>query len=352
MADRNLWILRTSCLLSILGSIIVMIACIFPKKMWKKKGRQLIFWLSVSDLATSLVYFLSSFEHGDKNSKLCQTTSLLGIFFPIASFIWTDFIALYLYTMIHSRKLTTENEWMILMRWFHLLSWGIAGLSITLVGAFHHAGRTESNDENAEQNTGGWCWVVTSKYSNLILWEVIGGKMIEWLSCFIILPYLYSSTAKTLVQLDLSSLSTQQMSHSHGKREGGGGGMRTVTVASASTSSLLPSSAITRSSLTSSSTQSISDSRTASQLSTGGANFAQQETETLRNPKFQRFYIKMVCHLLFSSSPHSNLMSSLSGHCPRSLFLLPNLGYSPYLSLSPLPVLIFLCCCSCRPPCC
>ena len=60
----------------------------------KRKGRDLIFWLSFTDFASSVIYFLSSFETDDdgKNTDLCQTYALLGIFFPVASFLWTDFI--------------------------------------------------------------------------------------------------------------------------------------------------------------------------------------------------------------------------------------------------------------------
>lgn len=270
MVHRNIWILRVSCLLSIIGSIIVMIACRFPKQMWKKKGRQLIFWLSVSDLATSIVYFFSSFENGDHNSKLCQTTALLGIFFPVASFIWTDFIGYYLYTMISTRKLTTDNEWDTLMKWFHFISWGIAGICIAFVGAFGHAGRSES--DNNSENTGGWCWIETSKYSNLILWEIIGGKFVEWTSCFIILPYLYYSTAKTLILLDHSAVSSQQL---HVGR----------------TKPLQQTSSPTTNSSLSTSTNSLSESRATSRISSTSPSV---QSDSLKNPKFQKFYIKMV----------------------------------------------------------
>lgn len=343
MENRNIWILRISCLLSIIGSIIVMIACRFPKKIWKKKGRQLIFWLSFSDLGTSIVYFISSFDQtNNKNSKLCQTYSLLGIFFPVASFIWTDFIGYYLFSMINSRKLTTDKEWKYLMRWFHLISWGISGICITLVGGFHHAGRSEKEEDNSE-NTGGWCWVVTSKYSNLILWEIIGGKCVEWLSCFIILPYLYYSTAKTLIQLDHSSNTKSSTSLSINSSKS----LQSLTVQSTlSSSSNYPPSLppppppptnlsspyyyppqtrqLSSTSIGSNSNlQPLSHSPSNStSTNTASSSYAfpitpsspstiqnQQQQESFRNPKFQKFYIKMVCYLftLFSLSPSLSL---------------------------------------------
>jgi hypothetical protein len=318
--------------------MIVMIACRFPKKMWKKKGRQLIFWLSVSDLATSIVYYFSSYENGDNNSSLCQTTALLGIFFPVASFLWTDFIGFYLYSLIHSRKLTTDDEWKKLMRWFHVLSWGIAGICITLVGGFGHAGRSQSND-NAD-NTGGWCWVETSKYSNLILWEIIGGKCVEWLSCFLILPYLYYSTAKTLIQLDMSTASSQQLTAQDNSKQ------QTLR------SSLLPLSNSINPSPMASLTSSRTDSMTSSShLSTSTASGRNPEQETFRNPKFQRFYVKMVSLSLIPPPPLPPLTSP-PGHCSDPLLLLSIVGYPPYLSLFDVPSFLFVVLCSCCSSCC
>jgi hypothetical protein len=170
----------------------------------QQKGKYLIFWLSFSDFASSSVYLFSSISLTDRdhrdNSNKCQAFALLGIFFPVASFLWTDFIAYYLYSMIVSRKVKTESEWKLLMLYFHIISWGVSALCILIVASFEHAG---SADTEAGDNTGGWCWVAASSNS-LIFWEIIGGKFVEWLSAFIILPYFYWITARTLMSLDQS----------------------------------------------------------------------------------------------------------------------------------------------------
>ena len=198
-------VLRTSCILSILGSLIVMLACSLPDSVRKKKGRQLIFWLSVTDLGTSCVYLISTFESSDNNTPYCKTLALLGIFFPVASFLWTDFIALHIYMVITSRRLKTEKEWNRIMIYFHIIAWGLSALCIAIVAGYDHAGRDENSNSD---NTGGWCWVQTSDPSMLIWWELIGGKFVEWSSCFILLPLLYSSTALTLIHLDRMHNST------------------------------------------------------------------------------------------------------------------------------------------------
>mmetsp|Transcript_17550 Transcript_17550/g.29421 ORF Transcript_17550/g.29421 Transcript_17550/m.29421 type:complete len:543 (-) Transcript_17550:46-1674(-) len=198
--DIDQTLLRISCILSVAGSIITMVVCAQIGVIQKRKGRDLIFWLSFTDFASSLIYFLSSFENNDdgKNSNLCQTYALLSIFFPVASFLWTDFIAYYLYDMVVNRQNVGEKEWSKLMFSFHVISWGVSALCITLVGVFGHAGK----DSSDTSNTGGWCWVHADTSRDLFLWELVGGKLVEWTSCLFILPYFYSATIMRLISLD------------------------------------------------------------------------------------------------------------------------------------------------------
>ena len=198
--DMVVLLLRISCVLSIIGSMVVMGVCSYSQLVDRQKGKQLIFWLSVADLGSSVVYLMSTLEKNDgENTSLCKTFALLGIFFPVASFLWTDFIAYYLWTMIVSRKIRNDEEWNLMMRYFHAISWGVSALCIVIVGASGHAGRGSDNDAD---NTGGWCWVRSSDNSTLIIWELIGGKFVEWTSCFIIVPYFYYKTAAILMKLD------------------------------------------------------------------------------------------------------------------------------------------------------
>lgn len=178
-----------------------MIVCAQIGVVQKRKGRDLIFWLSFADFGSSFIYLLSSFESSDdgSNSDLCQTYALLSIFFPVASFLWTDFIAYYLYDMVVNRQNVGEKAWSKMMFSFHIIAWGVSALCIILVGAFGHAGKDKNPDIN---NTGGWCWVHADSSRDLILWELVGGKFIEWISCLFILPYFYSTTILRLMQLD------------------------------------------------------------------------------------------------------------------------------------------------------
>lgn len=179
-----------------------MLVCRYPESNRKRSATQLIFWLSFADFCTAVVYICASFESDrDKNTTWCQTTALLGIFFPVASFMWTDFIAFYLYSLIMWNRFRSPDEWSVLMRKFHIYSWGIAAVCIALVASFERAGK----DPDSSDNTGGWCWVKGYNKTDLFLWELIGGKLVEWTSAFIVLPYLYAASACRLISLENSS---------------------------------------------------------------------------------------------------------------------------------------------------
>jgi len=77
-----------------------------------------------------------------------------------------------------------------------VIAWGTGLLILILVLFFKHAGGDQSN-----ANTGGWCWVVADNYKDLFIWELIGGKAVEWISCFIIVPFLYALISFNLVRL-------------------------------------------------------------------------------------------------------------------------------------------------------
>lgn len=179
-----------------------MITCRYPVVNQKKQGRQLIYWLSMSDFISSGVYFVSSFEKAGSTSAACETLALIGIFFPVSSFLWTDFIAYYLYRMIVQNQFYSQEEWQSVMRIFHFISWGAAGMCVLFVAAFGHAGK----DSN---NTGGWCWVKASGNYELFIWEMVGGKLVELTSCVVILPLLYTVAIRRLTQLERSSRITR-----------------------------------------------------------------------------------------------------------------------------------------------
>jgi len=146
-------------------------------------------WLSVADFFAALNY--SIIGHHD-NETSCRAQALVGIYFPVASFLWTDCIAWYLYQIIavHSFDGNGEVEHPKLFPVFHLICWGVPGVIVIFVGSFGAEGLYDG------ENTGGWCWIEEqSTKGYLAMWELIGGKLVEWVSVCIFVPYLYITSA-------------------------------------------------------------------------------------------------------------------------------------------------------------
>ena len=195
-------IVQLSCVLSMLGSMLVILTWAYPRKNRSKHGRILLLWLSIADLLSSCVYFIQTFHRQGKS--ICEISSLLGIFFPVASFLWTDCIAFFLYLVVSNRTCYQPYNWDKLLRNFHIFVWTLSILTIILVFAFGHAGYASDDDGNdgAADNTGGWCWITADSPTERFIWEIIGGKFIEWTSCLIILPYLYTSVYFQLARVE------------------------------------------------------------------------------------------------------------------------------------------------------
>src|SRR5688572_16509054 len=108
-----------SCILSIVGSALVALTWAFPFENRLKHGRILLLWLSLTDFVSSTVYLIQTFDF-PQSETFCKVMALLGIFFPVASFLWTDFIAFYLYQAVVNR--TSQTEWKTLLRIFHVIA--------------------------------------------------------------------------------------------------------------------------------------------------------------------------------------------------------------------------------------
>lgn len=187
-------LVQISCLASMIGASLVALSWAYPVSNRTKHGRILLLWLSCSDFFSSVVYFIQTFTlSAPGEGTYCRTMALVGIFFPVASFLWTDIIAYYLYCVVIYRKFYTDSEWKSLLRRFHIIAWSIPLLVVVIVSVYKHSGRSSTYS-----NTGGWCWVSGNSRLDILIWSIIGGKLIEWVSCFVILPYFYIKAALRL----------------------------------------------------------------------------------------------------------------------------------------------------------
>lgn len=197
-------LIRTSTILSMIGAGLVAFTWAYPVENRKKHGRILLLWLSVADFLGSLFYFLQTFDFHEESS-FCKACAALDIFFPVASFIWTDFIAYYLFLVVRKRADAYRYDWSRLLFFFHVIAWSVSLITMLLVIGFNHAGRddtTSQDDDDGGAETAGWCWIKAHNSEERWIWELIGGKFIEWSSGLLIVPYLYISVAYQLYQID------------------------------------------------------------------------------------------------------------------------------------------------------
>lgn len=202
-------IIQISCLMSMIGATIMALSWAYPVANRKKHGRILLLWLSIADFCSSLIYFIQTFSlDAPGKSAFCQITALIGIFFPVASFLWTDAIAYYLYSVIVFSHFYTDVEWTKLLKKFHLGVWGISAVLALIIYIFKRAGRSD-----VVSNTGGWCWISGDNDVELLTWEIIGGKCVEWLSCFLLLPFFYATAGYKLWTHDNNSVAGSKISN-------------------------------------------------------------------------------------------------------------------------------------------
>ena len=76
-------------------TILHQVSRFLDKEAWQKPARQLLLWLSVADLFTAIIYMVPA-----QDGPYCTVQSLVGMYFPIASFLLTDCIAYFVYLIV------------------------------------------------------------------------------------------------------------------------------------------------------------------------------------------------------------------------------------------------------------
>lgn len=198
-------VVQVSCLLSMIGSMLVAFTWAYPRQNRSKHARIILMWLSLTDFMTSIFYFFQTFGFQDNNEAFCKVFALIDIFFPVASFIWTVYVAYYIYFVIRFRGFPNAYQWNRMLIVFHVVAWTVSAIVIIVVASADHEGSSpadDTDDDKSFSNTGGWCWVTGSSRVERFTWEVIGGKFVEWLTCWVIVPLIYIATARELYSID------------------------------------------------------------------------------------------------------------------------------------------------------
>jgi len=123
--------------------------------------------------------------HQIKNTIFHLIQTLLGIAFPISSFVWTDCLSIYVYGVSTGQDWVMHENW--LFRRFFFAAWFIPLICIFLLCIYEYANQGRYDNLGTNTSTGGWCWVTT------LTEKLIGGKVVEIASYGIIVFFYYRS---------------------------------------------------------------------------------------------------------------------------------------------------------------
>ena len=160
-----------SSLLAIFGSCMIILTFILWKDVRSSMARIVLLFLAIADLGSGLGYFTSSvgyliIYHSNNNHTVdysstnitqnyCKGVSFITTFFPVSSFFWTGFLAVYFVVALVLRKPRWSKKLIIM---FNIIAWGVPLIICVGASALGILGSSES------RTTGGWCFV--SQYLN------------------------------------------------------------------------------------------------------------------------------------------------------------------------------------------
>ena len=198
-----------SSMVSLVGSSLIVASYLFWPDM-RSVARAILVFLAISDFATAAGYmfgagvFLRYYNQTDSTNpsymQLCKTQSFITTFFPVSSFFWTAYLAVFLFTTIVLRK--TEAARRMLLP-FHITAWGIPLLVCVPAVATGILGPALSRTSTS------WCFVAfnetypasTSQYNTRMAkyygFEFLCGKLWELLA-YVVAVLLYVTTELTL----------------------------------------------------------------------------------------------------------------------------------------------------------
>lgn len=188
MADRNVAneILTTiTSVLSLFGTFFIIIS-FFMWKDIRTTSRRILVYISVADFFTSVATIAAATNFwlsGSENPQVCLVQSVIGTLSVLCSFFWTVSMAVYLYICVCMKKSRLAER---LLYAFHVCSWGIPVLIVTLAASLNKLG------DNGNKVSAGWCWVdINLNWSDQVLWMLLAGKLWEVIA-YVVIAVLYA----------------------------------------------------------------------------------------------------------------------------------------------------------------
>lgn len=189
--------------LSIAGSILIIFTFAMWKDVRKSIARKILLFLAIADLFGALGYFCGAIVYLflPTNRTMCRIQSFWTTYFPVASFFWTAYLAIYFAVALVLKKPNWTSKLMIP---FHLTAWLIPlVICVPLVGVGWLGPNPTNVNSTAiyrSQVAGGWCFVSsmifekTNSTDEFDFWikiyflvEAVSGKMWEMLAYVVVI---------------------------------------------------------------------------------------------------------------------------------------------------------------------
>ena len=168
-------------ILSIIGSLLIIFTFIKSSVVRAKTLRKMLVVLSIFDLCSSVGYIaMVTHPHiGDEDPadiKFCNFFALITIYFPVASFIATDGIALFAYLELSAQSTPRVKESKYILPVYIAACLIIPGILTILVASLN----VEGYDPAFHTGT---CWI-WGKWSPVekFGYQILAGKGVEWIS--------------------------------------------------------------------------------------------------------------------------------------------------------------------------
>ena len=175
----NSALVTTSCTLSLLGTLLIVITYVIWKDT-RTTSRGILVCLSIADFFVACGNLIGLWSVKQNSSDVCVTQSFVTSTANLMSYMWSACLAVYLYIALVKRRQTTAEK---LVPLFHTVSW----LPATLINIT--ALLTGALGNTADALTGGWCWIRYVKGGHHrgqeILWMLVDGQIWLLAACFI-----------------------------------------------------------------------------------------------------------------------------------------------------------------------
>lgn len=152
----------------------------------RSTSRRILVYISIADSIVAASYIFGAYLPQNTNSGACTAQSYLSTTACLWSYLWTLFMAIFLYTTIAMQKPSTALKmfWM-----YHGIGWGVPVFVVSLALFEGKLG----NDRDIYSSA--WCWIKvegsgkSAGHHDYIIWMLVTGKAWEMLVFVLILIF-------------------------------------------------------------------------------------------------------------------------------------------------------------------